>query len=175
MNFTLEKSIDILQRTPSVLELLLKDVSSDWALNNEGKDTFSPFDVLGHLIHGEKTDWIPRMEIILSNSPNKTFQPYDRFAQVEESKGKTMNQLLIEFKTLRQQNITLLQSKNISESDLAKIGVHPALGKVTLHHLLATWPVHDLGHIAQITRVMSKHYKQDVGPWLEYSPILTRY
>lgn len=175
MNFDLDKTIDILQRTPSVLEFLLKDISNDWALNNEGKDTFSPFDVLGHLVHGEKTDWVPRMEIILSNKAVKTFQPYDRFAQFEESKGKTMNQLLQEFKILRQQNIDLLKLKNFTEYDLLKTGTHPKFGNVSLQELLATWAVHDLSHIAQITRVMSKHYKDDVGPWIEYLPILTRH
>lgn len=175
MNFNLEKSIDILQRTPSVLEFLLKDISDDWCLNNEGADTFSPFDVVGHLIHGERSDWVPRMELILSNKPDKTFQPYDRFAQFEESKGKTMNQLLTEFKTLRRQNIALLRSKNPGPDDFTKTGTHPRFGDVTLQQLLATWTVHDLSHIAQITRVMCKHYSQDVGPWIEYLPILTRH
>ena len=175
MNFDLDKSIDMLQRTPSVIDSLLKDISDDWALTNEGKDTFSPFDVVGHLIHGEKTDWVPRMEIILSNKADKTFQPYDRFAQFEESKGKTTNQLLIEFKTLRQQSLELLKSKNLSERDFLKTGMHPKFGRVTLQQLLATWTVHDLSHIAQITRVLCKQYKQEVGPWLDYLPILTRH
>lgn len=174
MNFNLNKSIDILQRTPSVLESLLKDIPDDWAFCNEGKDTFSPFDVLGHLLHGEKTDWIPRLEIILSDKLNKTFEPYDRFAQFEESKGKTMNQLLSEFKIIRQQNVDLLKSKNFTENDFTKIGVHPTLGSVTLIELLSAWTVHDMSHIAQIMRVMCKHYKQDVGPWMEYLPILNR-
>ncbi|HXC05583.1 MAG TPA: DinB family protein [Bacteroidia bacterium] len=175
MNFDLKKAVDILQRTPSVLDALLKDISNDWALNNEGKDTFSPFDVVGHLIQGEKTDWVPRMEIILSNTADKAFQPYDRFAQVEESKGKTMNQLLAEFRMLRQQNMNVLESKNLTEPDFAKLGTHPKFGPVTLQQLLATWTVHDLSHIAQITRVMCKQYKQGVGPWVEYLPVLTRH
>lgn len=175
MNFDINKSIDILQRTPAVLESLLENISDDWAFANEGPDTFSPFDVLGHLVHGEKTDWIVRMEIILSDSENKTFEPFDRFAQFEESKGKSINQLLSEFKSLRNKNIEILQSKNFIESDFAKLGLHPSLGEVTLKDLLATWTVHDLGHIAQITRVMSKCYKDEVGSWLDYLPILTRH
>ena len=175
MYFDINQSIDILQRTPDVLESLLENISDEWAFNNEGPETFSPFDVLGHLVHGEKTDWIARMEIILSNSDNKTFEPFDRFAQFEESKGKTMNQLLSEFKILRNKNIEILKAKNLIESDFSKIGIHPSLGEVTLKDLLATWTVHDLGHIAQITRVMSKNYKEEVGPWLDYLPILTRH
>lgn len=174
MNFDINKSIDILQRTPAVLESLLENISDDWVFSNEGPDTFSPFDVLGHLVHGEKTDWIARMEIILSESSNKTFEPFDRFAQFEESKGKTINQLLSEFKLLRNKNIEILKAKNFIESDFSKIGIHPSLGEVTLKDLLATWTVHDLGHIAQVTRVMSKCYKEEVGPWLDYLPILTR-
>lgn len=175
MNFDLNKTINLLQRTPDVLEFLLVNISDDLAFCNEGKDTFSPFEVVGHLIHGEKTDWIVRMEIILGNQSDKTFQPFDRFAQFEESNGKTMNQLLTEFKMLREQNLEILKSKNLNENDFMKIGIHPSLGMVTLKELLATWTVHDLGHIAQITRVMSKHYKHDVGPWIDYLPILTRH
>lgn len=175
MNFNLDKTIEILERTPSALDNLLRDVSDDWTLNNEGADTFSPFDVLGHLIHGEKTDWIPRLEIILSAQAEKSFSSYDRFAQFEESKGKSMNQLLGEFKQLRQGNIALIKSKDIKVKDFSRTGIHPKFGVVTLSQLLATWTVHDLSHIAQITRVMCKHYKQDVGPWIEYLPILTRH
>lgn len=174
MDFDLNKSIEILERTPSVIETLLKDISDDWAFNNEGEDTFSPFDVVGHLIHGEKTDWVTRMLIILSDSHDKAFQPYDRFAQFEESKGKSMDQLLAEFKTLRQQNLAILKAKNVSAEDLAKTGIHPKFGAVTLQQLLATWTIHDLSHIAQITRVMCKQYKSAVGPWVDYLPILTR-
>lgn len=175
MTFNLDKSIEILERTPSTLQLLLKDLSDEWTMSNEGPDTFSPFDVLGHLIHGERTDWIPRLEIILSDKTDKTFATYDRFAQFEESKGKSINQLLEEFKQIRQQNIVLLRFKNLSENDFSKTGIHPKFGTVTLSQLIATWTVHDLSHIAQITRVMSKQYKEEVGPWINYLGILTRY
>ncbi len=175
MNFELKKSLDILRRTPLVLDALLRDISDDWALCNEGEGTFSPFDVLGHLLHGEKTDWIPRLELILGNAVDKTFTPYDRFAQYEESKGKTLNQLLGEFKGLRYKNIEILESKQLGKEDLLKTARHPKFGEVTLHQLLSTWTIHDLSHLSQIGRVMCKHYKQDVGPWVEYMPILTRY
>jgi DinB superfamily len=175
MHFNLNKSIEILERTPSTLEQLLQDVSDEWTLSNEGADTFSPFDVLGHLIHGEKTDWIPRLEIILSNKADKNFSPYDRYAQFDESKGKTTNQLLEEFKQLRQKNIAILKLKNLKEKDFSKTGIHPKFGTVTLSQLIATWTVHDLSHIAQISRVMCKQYKDEVGPWIEYLGILTRY
>ncbi len=174
MKFELEKSINVLGRTPSVLDSLLRDIPQEWAMNNEGENTFSPYDVLGHLIHGEKSDWKNRMEIILSDKADKTFAPYDRFAQFTESKGKTLHQLLDEFKTLRRQNMELLKSKKLNENDLAKTGIHPTFGTVTLKHLLATWTVHDLSHTAQITRVMCKQYKEEVGPWINYLPILTR-
>ena len=172
MNFTVEKSIEVLERTPEVLEALLKNVSPEWTENNEGGETWSVFDVLGHLIHGEKTDWILRLEIILSDSWDKTFEPFDRFAQSKESKGKTLLQLLGEFKELRQKNITVVRSKNLTGKNLAQKGIHPAFGEVTLAQLLATWTVHDLDHIAQISRVMAKQYQTEVGPWAEYLKIL---
>jgi len=174
MEFSIDKVIEVLERTPFVLEKLLQNISPAMAMNNEGKDTFSPYDVLGHLIHGERTDWIPRMEIILSNRTDRTFQPYDRFAQFTESKGKTLDELLAEFKELRKKNIEALKSKIPGEKDLIKTAMHPSLGMVTLQQLLATWVAHDLNHIAQIARVMAKQYKEEVGPWVEYLPILTR-
>ena len=172
MNFTIEKSIEILERTPEVLEAMLKDISAEWTENNEGGETWNVLDVLGHLVHGEKTDWIPRTEIILSYMPDKTFKPFDRFAQFEESKGKTLPQLLDEFKRLRQKNVDVLRSQNLTGKNLEEKGVHPAFGEVTVAQLLATWTVHDLDHIAQISRVMAKQYKEEVGPWVEYLGIL---
>lgn len=172
MNFTLEKSLEILERTPDVLITMLEDISTDWTLVNEGGDSWSAYDILGHLIHGEKTDWIPRAEIILSNNTDKTFTPFDRLAQVEDSKGKSLSQLLTEFKTLREINIEYLRSKKITDKNLEEKGIHPAFGEVTLSQLLSTWVVHDLNHIAQISRVMAKQYKAAVGPWIEYLRIL---
>jgi uncharacterized damage-inducible protein DinB len=174
MNFTVEKSIEILERTPEVLEAMLADVSAEWTTNNEGGETWNVLGVLGHLIHGEKTDWIARMEIILSGASDKTFQPFDRFAQFEESKEKTLHELLTEFRTLRQKNTELLRSKNLTDKILEEKGIHPAFGEVTLAQLLATWTVHDLDHIAQISRIMAKQYREAVGPWQEYLGILNR-
>jgi hypothetical protein len=172
MKFTLDKSMEILERTPTVLDTLLSGISSEWTSANEGGETWSAYDIVGHLIHGEITDWMPRAEIILSSKADKTFEPFDRFYQFQVSKGKSLAQLLNEFKTLREKNITFLRSKKISHIDFEKTGVHPAFGEVTLAQLLSTWVVHDLNHIAQITRVMAKRYKEEVGPWTAYLKIL---
>ncbi len=172
MQFDLHKTIAILERTPIVLKTLLSGIPDEWTLSNEGPETWSAYDVVGHLIHGEKTDWIPRMEIILSKNPDKHFTPYDRFAQFIESKGKTMQQLHDEFAVLRIQNIETLCQATITEADLNKTGIHPAFGAVTLAQLLATWTAHDLNHIAQIARVMAKQYKDATGPWVAYLKIL---
>ncbi|MEK7723477.1 MAG: DinB family protein [Acidobacteriota bacterium] len=155
-NFSLEKTIEILERTPIVLNSLLHGISDEWISANEGGETWTVFDVIGHLAHGEKTDWIPRMEIILSHSTDKTFPTFDRFAQFEESKGKSLNELLTEFAELREESITVLKSKNLKDVQLNLKGIHPAFGEVTLAQLLATWLVHDLDHIAQISRILAK-------------------
>ncbi len=172
MKCTLPKSIEILERTPDVLIAMLHNLSADWTSGNEGGETWSVFDIVGHLIEGEKTDWIPRMEIILSDKPDKTFEPFDRFAQFEESKGKSLTQLLDEFKRLRNRNIERLRSKNLTDQNSEEKGIHPAFGEITLSQLLSTWTVHDLNHIAQIASVMAKQYKAEVGPWVEYLKIL---
>lgn len=174
MEFELRKSIEVLKRTPHVLEVLLAGIDEAWVRNNEGDNTWSPFDIVGHLIQGERTDWIPRMETILSDSENKSFQPFDRQAQFENSKGKTLRQLLDEFKALRVGNVQMLESQQLTTEDLKKTGIHPAFGEVTLKQLLATWTTHDLSHIAQIARVMARQYTEEVGPWKEYLPILKR-
>lgn len=168
MSFELNKSLTILKRTPEVLETLLKDLPENWTMHNEGGKSWSPFDVVGHLIHGDKTDWIERTKIILFEGPDKTFTPFDRFAQFEESKGKNMNQLLQEFRKLRVANIKTLEELKITDDQLDKTALHPSLGKVTLRNLLATWTAHDLNHIYQIVRVMAKQYKSEVGPWVQY-------
>ena len=171
MKFDLQKSIDMLSRTPAVLETLLKEVSEEWTSANEGANTWSPFDVLGHLIQGEETDWIPRAKIILSGS-EEPFEPFDRFAQLEKSKGKNLEQLLAEFTRLREANLEQLKSFKLTEGELNLTGTHPALGEVTLRNLLATWTAHDLSHIAQISRVMAKQYREEVGVWVEYMRIM---
>ena len=174
MEFSVLKSIEILSNTPQVLEHLLRNLSNEWTSVNEGPDTWSAYDIVGHLIHGEKTDWIPRMEIILSNKTDKKFEPFDRNAQFVESKNKTLNNLLDEFKTLREENVEILRSKIISDQVLEKTGIHPAFGEVSLKQLIATWVVHDLNHLSQAARVMAKQYKTETGPWVEYLPILTK-
>lgn len=172
MNFDLAKSIEVLERTPDVLIVMLQNISADWTSNNEGIETWSVYDIIGHLIEGEKTDWIPRMEIILSDKLDKTFEPFDRFAQIETSKGKSLTELLKEFKGLRKKNLEHLRSKKLTTKDYEKKGIHQDFGEVTISQLLSTWTVHDLNHIAQISRVMAKQYKVEVGPWIKYLKIL---
>lgn len=172
MQFSLEKSYEILEKTPGILKELLNGLSDNWILSNEEPDTFSPYDVIGHLIHGEKTDWTERIKRIQEYGNTKAFEVYDRFAQYKASKGKSLEQLLEEFKLLRKENIRWLQSLHLSEEDLNNKGLHPVLGEVTVRNLLATWVVHDLTHIAQITRVMAKQYKEEMGPWPEFFRIL---
>lgn len=167
MKFNLNKSIEVLERTPRVVTELLSGLSEDWITNNEGGDTWSPFDVVGHLIHGEKTDWITRTKIILANK-NETFEPFNRFAQFEDSKGKSLEELLDQFRQLRKENVETLKSLDIQDDDFNKTGIHPALGPVKLSELLSTWVAHDLGHIYQITRVMAKNYKDEIGPWNQF-------
>jgi hypothetical protein len=173
MNYSVEKACEILERTPVILRSLLSGLSPDWTMCNEGPDTFSPYDVIGHLIHGEQTDWVVRAKHILAVGTASPFEPWDRFAQFENSKGKTLDQLLSEFELLRQENMNWLRSVNLSEADLEKKGLHPVLGGVTLRNLLSTWVVHDLTHLAQVTRVMAKQYKEEIGPWKEFFRILS--
>ena len=172
MQYTVAQSIEILERTPDVLAALVQNLSADWTSNNEGGDSWNAYDIVGHLIHGERTDWIPRMEIILSDVQNKTFEPFDRFAQFKDNKGRTLTELLDEFRMLRRKNLAHLRAKNLTESNLKEKGIHPALGEVTLSQLLSTWTAHDLDHVAQISRVMAKQYATEVGPWREYLRIL---
>ena len=172
MEFQLEQAIDILGRTPTTLNALLRDIPTDWTTANEGPDTWSPRDVLGHLIHGEQTDWIPRARIILEYGESKAFEPFDRFAQNEKSKGKSPGDLLNEFESLRRGNLAALEQMKLTTDQLARRGTHPQLGSVTLSELLATWVAHDLSHIAQTLRVMCRQYSAAVGPWRQYLSIM---
>ena len=171
LHFDLEKAIEVLERTPRVLRAMLENLSDEWIYRNEGEETWSPYEIVGHLIHGENTDWIPRMEVILSDRADKTFEPFDRFAQLIAEK-KPLLALLDEFEALRTENLRILRSRVISADDLKAKGIHPAFGEVTLSQLLSTWVAHDLGHIAQISRVMAKQYKEEVGPWIAYLRVL---
>lgn len=172
MSFSITKSIAILERTPNVLSSMLKNIPNDWVSCNEGPETWSAFDVIGHLIHGEKTDWMRRTKIILSDKTDKSFEAFDRFAQFKTKRGKSINDLIIEFARLRETNLEELKTLQINESDLKKTGNHPAFGPVSLKQLLATWVAHDLSHIAQISRVMAKHYREDIGPFIQYLRIM---
>lgn len=174
MEFQLDHAKDILRRTPATLTSLLQGVSDDWLFSHEGPETWSPFDVLGHLIHGEETDWIPRAKIILDHGEARAFEPFDRFAMFEKSKGKSLGELLTTFERLREESLRQLEELNLTPELMSKRGKHPELGVVTLGELMATWVVHDLSHIGQIVRVMSKQYGERVGPWREYLPILSR-
>ena len=174
MLFNIDESLEILERTPLVLITLLNNLDEKWTSNNEGENTWSPYDVIGHLIHGEKTDWIPRMMIILGEDDNKNFVPFERFAQFEESRGKSLAELLEEFKKRRRESLTKLKSIILNEELLEKRGIHPEFGEVTLKQLLATWVVHDLAHLCQITRVMGKQYGQEIGPWVKYFSIFNK-
>ena len=172
MKYSLPHSLEILARTPDLLIGWLSGLSEEWTHTNEGGETWSAYDILGHFIHGEKTDWIPRMEIILSDRADKTFVRFDRFAQFKDSEGKTLEDLLDEFKRLRMESLERLRAAGLTEADWDKEGVHPDLGTVKLSQLLATWVVHDMGHIAQIGRVMAHQYRHEAGPWKAYLRIL---
>ncbi len=172
MQNSIEHTIQILERTPHTLHALLHNLNEEWTQKNEGGETWSPYDVIGHLIHCDEENWIPRIQIVLSDSVVRKFEPLDRFAQLEKSKGKTTNQLLDEFIKIRFLSITKLRTLNITNEQLAKTAIHPEFGSVNLSQLISTWAVHDLDHISQIARVMAKHYKEDVGPWIQYMRIL---
>jgi hypothetical protein len=173
VRFDLDSAIDVLRRTPASLRTLLAGLGDSWIRGTEGPDTFSPFDVVGHLIDGEETDWIPRAEIILARGPRPRFEPYDRFRHRGRNVGRTLESLLDEFARLRAANLDLLRSWNLTDAELGLRGEHPSLGPVTLGQLLAAWVVHDLGHVAQIARVMAKQYVDEVGPWVPFMPVLT--
>jgi hypothetical protein len=172
MVFNLVQATDILSRTPIILKSLLSNLPTEWVFGNEGDQTWSPFDVLGHLIHGERTDWLPRIRIILQAGESETFEPFDRFAQFEASKGKSLEDLLSSFAESRSANLEALNKLNITAEDLVRRGKHPELGTVSLEELIATWVVHDLDHLAQMTRTLAKQYKEAVGPWEAYLSVL---
>ena|SRR5215831_5097421 len=173
MNFDLDLSIEVLQRSPATLRALLEGLSEPWTRGTEGPETFSPFDVVGHLIDGEETDWIPRARIILAKGPDLRFEPYDRFRHRTRNSGRTLQSLLEEFTLLRAGNLDLVRTWKLTALELDLPGEHPSLGRVTLRQLLAAWVVHDLGHLAQVARVMAKQYGGEVGPWVPFLPVLT--
>jgi uncharacterized damage-inducible protein DinB len=172
--FDLGKGIEILRRTPKVLCVWLEGLSDGWIRTNEGPETWSPFDVLGHLVHGERTDWIPRAQHILAGKGDEPFQPFDRFAQFHESEGKGLDELLDEFEEVRGESLETLEGLQLGEAELELTGTHPEFGSVTLRQLLATWVTHDLAHLAQIARVMARQQQEAVGPWEKYLSVLHR-
>jgi hypothetical protein len=174
MDFDLPSGIAVLERTPATLRAMLGGLPAAWTDATEGPETWSPYVIVGHLIHGERTDWIARAEIILAQGANRRFTPYDRFAQFHESQGKSLAELLDEFARLRAENLATLAGWTLTDAQLGLTGEHPEFGSVTLRQLLATWVAHDLGHIAQTARVMAKQYRDAIGPWRAYLPIVTR-
>lgn len=174
MGFDLNNGTAVLERTPVALRALLDGLPGAWTEATEGPKTWSPYDIVGHLIHGERTDWIPRARLILAQGTDRRFASFDRFAQFRESRGKPLSELLDEFARLRSANLETLAGWDLTDANLALEGEHPDLGAVTLRQLLATWVAHDLGHLAQIARVMAKQYRDEVGPWHAYLPVLER-
>lgn len=172
MKYSVDDAIDILSRTPSVLRSLLSGLPPEWAGADEGPGTWSPFDVVGHLIHGEETDWIPRAEIILGGAADRRFEPFVRDAMLGFSRGKTLAGLLDRFGELREKNVGRLRAFGLDETKLSMTGIHPEFGEVTLRQHLATWVAHDLSHVAQVARVLAKQYRGEVGPWIRYLGIL---
>ena len=172
MGFDLQQTIALLARTPSTLNALLRDLPQTWTLCNEGPKTWNSFDIVGHLIHGERTDWMPRARMILQHGESRAFEPFDRLAQERESQGKSLRELLDEFARLRSENLDALRAMNLQPADFDRCGRHPALGVVTLSQLLATWAVHDMTHFHQLSRVMAYQYREVVGPWSAYLGVL---
>jgi uncharacterized damage-inducible protein DinB len=173
MKLHVENLIEFLSRTPVVLRSLLNNLPEEFARSTEGAGTGSPFDVVGHLAHGEKTDWIPRVKRILESGTTRAFEPFDREAMFTESKGKSLESLLDEFEDLRKRSVAALQNLKLSERDFSRTGLHPALGEVTLGQLLSTWVVHDMDHLTQIVRTLAKQYSVATGPWKEYLSVLS--
>jgi hypothetical protein len=174
MDFDLADAVWVLERTPGALKALLGGLPPAWTDATEGPDTWSPYIVAGHLIHGERADWIPRARIILAHGPDRRFTPVDREAQFRESQGKRLSELLAEFARLRAENLATLEGWTLTDYDLGLEGEHPEFGPVTLRQLLATWVAHDLAHLNQISRVMAKQYKEAVGPWRRYLGVMAR-
>jgi hypothetical protein len=174
MDFDMTAGIAVLERTPHTLRAMLAGLPSSWTDATEGPETWSPYIIVGHLIHGERTDWIPRAQIILAQGPERRFTPYDRFAQFHESRGKSLADLLDEFARLRTESLATLAGWRLTDPQLDLQGEHPEFGPVTLRQLLATWVAHDLGHVAQTARVMAKQYRDAVGPWRAYLPVMDR-
>ena len=173
MTFDLDKHLEVLERTPVVLDAWLTGLSANWITGTEGPGTWSPYDVVGHLLHGERTDWMPRLDIILADRDDRRFTPFDRFAQFRDSEGKSLADLLEEFREARAANVARLRSLRLTATDLDRTGIHPKFGEVTARQLLATWAAHDLDHLMQISRVLAHQIGTAVGPWVEFLRVLS--
>jgi hypothetical protein len=171
--FVMEEAVAILSRTPTTLATLLRGLPESWIMAHEGGETWSPFDVVGHLIHGERTDWMSRLRIIVEEGETRPFDPFDRFAQFRLSEGRSLESLLDEFAELREHNLREVKALRLTDADLDRRGRHPALGAVTLRQVLATWVAHDLDHVMQISRVLARQYSEEVGPWRAYLRIIS--
>jgi hypothetical protein len=172
-SFVMEEAVAILARTPGTLDALLRGLPDGWIAAHEGGETWSPFDVIGHLIHGERTDWVPRARIIREHGEARAFEKFDRFAQLALSQGRTLDSLLDEFTALRKENLGELAAMRLTDDDLERRGRHPELGVVTMRQLLATWMAHDLDHVVQISRALARQYSDEVGPWRAYLRIIS--
>jgi hypothetical protein len=172
MEYKLEETVALLARTPAVLDALLRGLPEIWTRGTEGAGSWSPFDVVAHLIHAEREDWIPRARVILDFGETKAFEPFDREGNFCESRGKTLEHLLDEFARLRAESLQQLSAMRLDSRDLERKGRHPALGAVTLSQLLATWAAHDLTHVHQISRVMAEQYRETVGPWSRFLGVM---
>lgn len=172
MEFRFSHAVPVLRRTPGVLRELLQDLPDEWTRAVEGPGTWSPYDVVGHLIHGERTDWIPRVEHLLRHGDAVAFPPFDREGMFRESKGRSLAELLDVFAALRGESLSRLAALGLTDADLTRVGRHPDFGVVTLGQHLATWVAHDHAHISQIVRVMARQYTDAVGPWRAYLRIL---
>ncbi len=171
--FVMDEGVAILARTPSVLDAMLRGLPDGWLAAHEGGTTWSPFDVVGHLIHGERTDWLPRVRTVLTHGESQPFAKFDRFAQFAESDGQPLDRLLDTFAALRAQNLQQLAALGLTDADLDRPGRHPELGAVTLRNLLATWVAHDLDHVVQVSRVLARQYADEVGPWHQYLRVIS--
>ena len=171
--FAMDEAVAVLSRTPGILDAILRGLPDGWIAAHEGGETWSPFDVVGHLIHGERTDWIPRAKMILEHGDSRPFEKFDRFAQFAVSTGQPLPNLLDEFATLRRQNLRELESLHLTDAQLDRRGQHPELGVVTMRQLLATWVAHDLDHVVQIARAIARQYTDEVGPWRAYLRIIS--
>jgi len=172
MEPTLSHTIAVLSRTPAALNALLRDLPDFWIFRNEGGETFTAFDVIGHLNHGERADWMVRAKIILQHGESQPFPKFDRHAQVLESQGKSLAELLDDFAGLRAKNLDDLRALNLQPEDFHRRGQHPALGPVTLDELLCTWAAHDLTHLHQLSRLLAYQYRESVGPWSRYLGVM---